>query len=131
MGVKIIDTSVIQNEDPVSGLHTGNTLCDDDLGRTRDLSCKCRPDAGVCGCINGAGRVIQDQYLRFLKKSTCDTQTLFLPSGYVGASPLDPGVISVRHPVDELIGTGSFTCLNALLFCSARVTPAQVIQDRS
>ena len=40
-------------------------------------------------------------------------------------------MIAFRHPVDKFIGAGRLTCLDAFLFCGVRITPAQVVKDRS
>src|SRR5699024_1565672 len=60
-----------------------------------------------------------------------NTESLFLTAGYVGAAPLDPRLIAARHPVDKFIGAGCLTCFHALLIGGVRVTPAQVIKNRS
>ena len=92
---------------------------------------KCRADPGVRGGVDGAGGIIQDQDLRFLQKRSGDTEPLLLSAGYVGAAPGDPRLIAARHPVDKFIGAGCLTCFHALLIGGVRVTPAQVIKNRS
>ena len=129
--VKVINPSVVKHKDPVCGFDAGQPLGDDDLRRARDLFCKCRPDLCVCGRIDRTGGIIQDQDLRFLQKRSGNTESLFLTAGYVGAAPLDPRLIAARHPVDKFIGAGCLTCFHALLIGGVRVTPAQVIKNRS
>src|SRR5699024_5447125 len=65
------------------------------------------------------------------KKRSCDAESLFLSSGYVGAAPLDPGVIPVWQTLNEFIRAGCFTCELTLFYCSVLISPAQIIMDRT
>ena len=78
MASKTIYFSVLHDNDAVCVLHTGNTLCNDQLCRFRDLGQECLPDFRVgCG-IDSTCTVIQNQHLWFLQQCSCDTEALFL-----------------------------------------------------
>src|SRR5699024_4862369 len=77
----------------------------------------------------GAGGVVQDQNFRLVQKSAGDAQALLLAAGYIGSALLDPGVISIRKTVDELIRTGLAAGFLTSLQGGILLSPAQVIQD--
>ena len=61
------DLAIIHNDDMIRILHRRNTLCNDDLGRIRNLFQESFADQRICLGIYRAGRIIQDQDLRFLQ----------------------------------------------------------------
>ena len=127
MASKTIYFSVLHDNDAVCVLHTGNTLCNDQLCRFRNLSQECLPDFRVgCG-IDSTCTVIQNQHLWFLQQCSCDTEALFLAAGYVGSALLDVGVVALRHPVDKFIGAGKTADTLALFFRSIFITPSEVV----
>ena len=103
MAVKGTDPTVVQHQDPVCPLHTGDPLGDDDLRDAGDLPGKCIPDPGVGGSIHCAGGIVQDQHLGPLQKGPGNTQPLLLAAGDIGAAPLDPGVVTIRQAVDTAV----------------------------
>lgn len=131
MGTKSVDLAVVHNDDAVCILDTGNTLGDDQLGGIRDLFCKSTADFCVCGSIYRTGGIVQDQYLRFLQKSTGDTETLFLTSGNVGTALLNESIVFIRHFFDEIISAGKLACTAAFFFRGVFVTPAEIFQNGS
>ena len=70
-------------------------------------------------------------YLRFLQKSTGDTETLFLTSGNVGTALFNESIVFIRHFFDEIIGTGKLACAAAFLLSGIFVTPSEVFQNGS
>ena len=86
-------------------------------------------DPCVRSRVNGAGGVVQDQNFRLFQKSAGDAQALLLAAGYIGSALLDPGVISIRKTVDELIRTGLAAGFLTFLQGGVFLSPAQVIQD--
>ena len=68
------DLSMIQYDDLICIFNRRNSLCDNNLCCVRDLLAESLTYQGICSCIYCTGRVIQDQDLRFLEKSPCNTQ---------------------------------------------------------
>ena len=124
MSAETVDCTVIHDNNAVSILDTGDTLCDDQLGSIRDIFCKSTSDPCVSGCINCTCGVVQDQYLRLLQKGTCNTETLFLATGNIGTTLFNEGVVFIRHFFDEIIGTGKLACTAAFLLSGIFVTPS-------
>ena len=79
MGIKGVDLSIVQYQNPIRRLHGGDSLSDNNLGRSRNLPGESRTNAGVRRRIHSAGGIVKDQDLRFLQKGSRDTQTLLLP----------------------------------------------------
>ena len=123
-------SSVVQKKDLVR-VHDGmNTLRNDDFGHLRQILPESLPDLCVRRGVHGGSRIIQDQDLRFLQQSACDTDTLFLSAGNVGSALFDIGVIPVRELPDEgirLRDTGGFF---AFLVSRVFIAPAQVFVNR-
>ena len=129
MASKTIYFSVLHDNDTVCVLHTGNTLCNDQLCRFRNLGQECLPDFCIgCG-IDSTCTVIQNQHLWFFQQRSCDTEALFLAAGYVGSALLDVGVVALRHPVDKFISAGKTADTLALFFRSIFITPAKIVEN--
>ena len=102
---KSMNLPFIHNDDTVCILHTGYTLCNDQLCCIRDFFTECTADLRICSSIYRTGTVIQDQNLRFLKQCSCNTQSLLLTTGYVVSSLFNVGIIFIRETLDEFICT--------------------------
>ena len=129
MSSKSADFSLIHDNDPVRTLNTGNTLCNDQLGSIRNFFCKSSSDTCICGSIYRTCGIIQNQYFGFLKKSSGDTQTLFLTAGNIGSALLNISIVFVRHFLNEVIRTGKLTRSAALFLRSLFISPAQILQN--
>ena len=67
MCTESIDLTIFHNDDTVRILYTGDSLCNDQFRRIRNLFTECSPDLRIrCG-IYRTGTVIQDQYFGLLK----------------------------------------------------------------
>ena len=53
-----VDFTLVHDDDPVGMLHTGDTLCNDNLRCVRNLGCKCRTDLRIRRRINRTRRII-------------------------------------------------------------------------
>jgi len=131
MGANAINAAIIHHNDTVCILYGGDTLCDDQFGRTRDLLTESLTNLGICRRIDRTGTVIQDQYLGLLQQGSGNTKSLTLSTGNIAASLLDIGIIAVRETLDKLVCTGKFTSLLALLVRRIFTSPAQVLIDGS
>ena len=78
--------------------------------------------------FHSAGGVVQDQHLRLFQKRPGNTQPLLLTSGNIGAAPLDPGIVFVRHPLNKFIGAGCLASFDTFLIGGVRISPAQIVQ---
>ena len=58
-----IDTAIIDDDDTVRVFYGRDTLCDDQLGRSRNILGKALLDLCIRRCINGACGVVQYKYL--------------------------------------------------------------------
>ena len=129
MGVKPIDTAVIQHQNPIGALYAGDSLGNDDLRGTGDFLCKGLSNLRVCCRVHRRGRVVQNQNLRFLQQGPCNAQTLLLTARNIVAATLNAGLVPIGHPVNELIGTGCLAGLDALCLRGIGIAPAKVIQN--
>ena len=91
MRTYIHDLTIIQYHDLICVLNRGNSLRNDDLGRVRQVFGKCFLDHRIGLCINRTGRIIEDQYLRFLKKCPRNTKTLLLSTGDICSTLFNVG----------------------------------------
>ena len=110
MGIKPIYPSLIHDNNPICSLDTGNPLGNDQLGRTRDFLSKSFSDPGIRSRIHRAGRIIQDQDLRFLQKSTGNAESLLLSSRHIRSALLDIRMVPLRETPDKFIGTVPAVC---------------------
>lgn len=67
----------------------------------------------------------------FFSRGAGNTETLFLAAGDIAAALLDPGIVSIREPLDELIGTGQAAGFGAFFLRGVLFAPAQIVQDRA
>ncbi len=81
--------AVFHHKDEVGILHRGDTLSDDDLCGFGNELAKSRAYKSICLCIDGACRIIEDQYLRLFEKRTRDAETLLLTARDICAALLD------------------------------------------
>ena len=126
-----VDISVIQDKDPVCGLHAGYTLSNNDLGGSRYLFGKSRPDA----CVSlpyppplvessGSEPSVFSAELWQYTVSVSDRRKHW-------RAALDLCLITGGHPVDKFIGAGCLTGFFAFFFRRVRISPAQIVKNRS
>ena len=127
VGVKAADPAVVQHQDAVRVLHTGNALGNDDLGGSGDYRLQGIPDFGIRGRIHGAGGIVQNQHFGLLQQGPGNTEPLLLPAGEVGPAPLHPGVIALWQMLDKLVRTGHTAGFPVFLRVAHLLAPAQVV----
>ena len=66
MGADIADRTAVHDQNPIRILHGGNSLCDDDLGRFRNVFAQRFADLCVRPGIHRTGLIIENQDLRLL-----------------------------------------------------------------
>ena len=71
---------VLQYDDLVSVDHRGYALGNDDFCCIRHALCQAVPDFGLCGSVNRAGGVIQNQHPGRLEDSSGNAEPLLLPA---------------------------------------------------
>lgn len=120
-----------QYDDLICIFNRRNSLCDNNLCCIRDLLAESLTYQGICSCIYCTGRVIQDQDLRFLEKSPCNTQTLLLTAGYVVTALNDHCIVAIRELTDESICLGQLTDPPNFFLTGMFITPANIVIDAS
>ena len=126
-----VNSAVVHNNDHIRILNGCNSLCNDDLGGICQLISECLADLCFGGCINRAGGVIKNEYLRLFKQSTGDAKTLFLSARNVGTALGYHRVIAILEGGNELICLCALGCICNLFVAGFFITPAQVIAYRS
>ncbi len=115
MAVKAADFAVLQHQNTIRVLYTGNALGNDDLSGSGNHCLQGLPNFGVCGGIHRAGRIVQDQHLGMLQQGSGNTQPLLLSAGEIDPSAFHPGIIAFRQTVDDLIRAGQTAGMPGLL----------------
>lgn len=123
----IHDLTIIQHHDLIRMPDRRNSLRYDNLGRIRQIFGKCFLDYRISLRINRTGRIIEDQYLRFLKECSRNTKTLLLSTGDICSSLLNVGIISIRHRLNEFIRTGKATGFFYFFIRRLFISPAEVL----
>ena len=106
MGAHGADHTAVQNDDHICLLHRGYALGNDNFCGAGDLLGKGATDRGVGFGVDRRGGVVQNQDLGLLQQRSCDTQSLLLATGDIGAALLDMGVVLIGEGLDEIIGAG-------------------------
>ena len=75
--------AAVENDDLIRILHRGNTLCNDNLGRVRDLLRECLADKRIRFGIDRTGRVIKNEDLRLFQQRTRNAESLLLTAGNI------------------------------------------------
>ena len=60
-----------------------------------------------------------------------NAESLLLTAGHIASALLDPGIISIQHPVYEFIRTGKRAHLTALFLRGILLAPSQVVEYRA
>ena len=66
MGADIADRTAVHDQNPIRILYGGNSLCDDDLGRFRNVLTQRLADLCVRLGIHRTGRIVENPALRLL-----------------------------------------------------------------
>mmetsp|Transcript_100376 Transcript_100376/g.288360 ORF Transcript_100376/g.288360 Transcript_100376/m.288360 type:complete len:233 (+) Transcript_100376:2356-3054(+) len=80
--------------------------------------------------VQGRGRLVEQQQLRFLRERARDRHALLLPSGQLAAADADEGVQLLGQGVDELPGLRLLDGLFRLLLGDVGVATLDVLEDR-
>ena len=75
------ERSVVQHQDLIGLTDAGGTLGDEEGGNLSAKSGEGFSERGVCGEIQRAGAVIEDQYFRIFDEGPGDGETLLLAAG--------------------------------------------------
>lgn len=131
MSSDAVNAALIHYNDTVSILHTRYSLGDNKFGGIRNFSCKRFSYSGIGSCINGTCTVIKNYNLRFLKKSPCNTKSLFLSAGNIASALLNISIISIWKAVNKFVCTCKTACSLTFFFRGILVSPSEVIKNRS
>ncbi len=131
MCAKSMYPSLLQYDNTIGMLYRRNSLCDNQLCRSRNFLRKRFAYLRVCGGIHSACRVVQNEYFRLFQQCSRNTKTLFLPAGYVGAALFDIRIVSIRHCFDKFVCTCEAAGPSALFLTGIQIAPAQIVIDRS
>src|SRR5574337_2159135 len=126
----LLDTaSAVQHQDLVGPYdggkpmrnHEGRPILHQPIQRLLDQSLRFR--------IQGRGRLVQDEDGRVLQYSPGDGDPLLLAAGQAYPTLADPGLVSIRERVDELLGIGDPGCLHDLAWSYVTLSVGDIVQD--
>ena len=127
----VYQLALLQHQDLVAFGQRGQTVGDDDHGPAACNSVQVGVHQRLAFRIERAGGLIQDQDARILDQRAGNRQALLLAAGEVGRAFLDIGLIAIRHPLDEFLGTGQSRGAHHILDRQAGTTGDDIVADRA
>ena len=104
------ETAAPENQNLVAFFEGAQAMRDHERGSTAHERFERLDDALLGTDIDGAGRLVQNQYRRVFQKGTRNRQALAFATGEGARSFADWSVIPVRQADDEFMGSGHLGC---------------------
>ena len=89
------DSAVFHHEDEVGIFDGGDTLSDDYLCRFGDKFAEARTDESVRFCIDGACRVVENEYFRLFQQCAGNAESLLLTARNIRAALLNLSLVAI------------------------------------
>ena len=131
MGSPLCDFTTFHDKDHIRILHGRNSLRNNDLGCIRNFFPHRLSDQRIRLSVNRRSRIIQNQDLRLLQKCSCNTQSLFLSTGYVCSALLNLSIIFFRKLLHEFICLCQLTYMQDFFIRCVFFTPAEIFLNRT
>src|ERR671923_1043776 len=124
------DAAGVENDDLVRKRDGREPMRDDQCRPPAHRRAKTDPDARLGRCIDGCGRVVEDQDAGVDGNRARDCEPLTLPARERDPALTNDGVVSLRQPLDELVRLREPRNLLDLLVAEVRRTERDVLAHR-
>ena len=131
MRSKIDDLAPVENEGLIAIDQRGKTVRDDHHGATARNALQIAVDQRLALRIESRGRFVEDHQLGIDDQRAGDGEALPLAAGEVGRAFLDPGLVTLRQTLDELLGASEPRRAHRIVEAEAGASGDDVVLHRA